>query len=98
MPKREEEVLISLRRTADGTARTYRDTLSVDEDWDGLFVWRDGNYRCDCNRILFFERAGGVEPDLEKDDPCGYTAFVVDAIVRVSDGALLYSEKEWGRS
>lgn len=36
--------------------------------WDGEFseyIWREGNYACDCNRSLFFQRAGGTE------DPCG---------------------------
>ena len=33
--------------------------------WDehDEFMWTEGNYGCDCNRHLFFERANGVEPD-----------------------------------
>ena len=27
------------------------------------YIWEDGNYACDCNRHLFFERAVGNEPD-----------------------------------
>ncbi len=32
---------------------------------DDLFWWTDGNFGCDCNRWLTFERAGGNEPDLD---------------------------------
>ena len=32
------------------------------------YMWVDGNYGCDCNRHLFFERANGVEPN---DEKCG---------------------------
>lgn len=33
------------------------------------FWWLEGNYGCDCNRKLDFERAGGREPD-DDETPC----------------------------
>lgn len=38
------------------------------------FQWTDGNFGCDCNRALFFARAG-KEPDPEIK--CGHTYRVV---------------------
>lgn len=44
--------------------------VSLVEDYDSevnaVFLWRDGNYSCDCNRELFFERAKGKDPDLDE--------------------------------
>lgn len=57
------------------------------------FQYGDGNYSCDCNRYLFFERAGGR--GLGDDDPihddrgCGETDYVVERIVRVDTGEVL---------
>ena len=37
-------------------------------EWEDhhLYWWTDGNMGCDCNRQAEFERAGGIEPDLDK--------------------------------
>jgi hypothetical protein len=62
---------VLIRRNSDGLLRLIR----RDEEWsdDDLgssnFVWREGNWSCDCNRHLIFERAAGIEP--EEDFPCG---------------------------
>lgn len=48
------------------------------------FMWTEGNYGCDCNRHLFFERAKGREPD---DDECGCGETRYAAIcAEMSDG------------
>lgn len=45
----------------------------VEWDWfkpdgrDDLHWWTDGNFGCDCNRSLEFERAGGGCPDVDDD-------------------------------
>jgi hypothetical protein len=49
----------------------FEDTSSV---WleDGIaipYIWEDGNFACDCNRALFWNRAQGIE--IEEDPPCG---------------------------
>ena len=39
------------------------------------FMWYEGNYSCDCNKLLFMARAlGEPEPD---DPPCGDTIPIV---------------------
>ena len=36
------------------------------------FLWEEGNYSCDCNREIFFQRAKGKEVD---DACCGEGRF-----------------------
>lgn len=75
-------VTITLRRNADGATADVTDQSS---DWDEAgFIWTDGNYGCDCNRYLFFERAHGRDPDFD-DGECGDTAYSIVAI----DGKVL---------
>ena len=41
-------------------------------DWNGDFIWTEGNFACDCNRALFFIGAKtGVWPD-DDETPCSY--------------------------
>lgn len=42
-------------------------------EWEDhtLFFWTEGNFGCDCNRYLCFERAGGHDPTDEEDDVHG---------------------------
>lgn len=67
---------VLIQRLADGETRTYHDDADyeVEEMFD--FMWFEGNYSCDCNRALFFARAGG-DDDMEADIPCGETRFAV---------------------
>lgn len=81
--------IVSIRRNADGVIRA----LEPDpESWVGAamdYLWTDGNLGCDCNRSLFFARAGG------EDDPdtfCGDNAYSI--IVRDETGKVLYDETE----
>lgn len=61
------------------------ETIRIEEDghdssMDVLeFLWEEGNYSCDCNRHLFWERAHGREPPDEPPFPCD------DGVVRVYD-------------
>lgn len=56
-------------------SRIYEDAGDYDIDW----VWNEGNYGCDCNRFLFFERAGGKDFDDIKDcPPCGTELYSVE--------------------
>jgi hypothetical protein len=73
-----------LRRVSDGVERTVVDETGFSID-DGdvedairsvVYQWSDGNYSCDCNRALFFARAGGEEePEVE----CGEGAYAIVA-------------------
>lgn len=81
-------VTVRIRRTADGKTVEYGDSLYTTPDYDGLFVWTDGNYQCDCNRHLFFQRSLGLEDD---DGPCSDGKYQVE----IKDGdKVLYSDME----
>jgi hypothetical protein len=59
------------------------------------FMYKDGNYSCDCNRSLFFWRAmdGVTEKQVEcLESECGDTAFTVLSIHDPA-GILIYEEK-----
>ena len=51
------------------------------------FIWSEGNFKCDCNRQLFFNRAKG-EPD--EDVECGEGKFSVNLFT--TNGRLIYKE------
>ena len=79
-----------IRRNSDGVIREYEDKYNY-EDTDALeFIWGfDGNFGCDCNRELFFLRAGGeaeaAESMLSRSNRCGETRYSV----------RLPGEEEW---
>jgi hypothetical protein len=90
-------VRVHLRKVSTGEVRVYDDSLYTTATYDGLFIWDEGNYACDCNRRLFWDQAVGVEtPDGE--DRCGGGAFVVDRIERIADGVIVYSETDDGKA
>ena len=68
-----------------GEVRTYNQNV----DWNGSFIWEEGNFACDCNRGNFFARAGG---EFDLDSPCGDERFVVLEI-RSDEGERLYGEE-----
>lgn len=77
---------VEIQRVADGVIRT-----DVWPNWTyNEFWWTDGNAGCDCNRLLFFERAEKKEVKTSKPI-CGSVAFKV----RLSDNdsnEVLYDE------
>lgn len=73
-----------------GETREHRDGLEWYEHSD--YLWSDGNFGCDCNRFLFFERAVGHEPlrDEESKIHCGWTRYKV--VIKDESGAVLYDD------
>jgi len=65
-----------LRRVSDGVVRKYTADFDVSAEVVE-FMFDAGNYSCDCNRALFFARAGDED---EPDVPCGDSAFVLDGL------------------
>lgn len=64
---------VTIRRNSDGATAVNVDEDGYPADDDGdigspVYMWREGNYRCDCNRHLFFERAQGRDPDVMAGD------------------------------
>lgn len=48
------------------------------------FMWREGNYSCDCNKRLFLARQCGIDPHYDEDDadnPCGDTIELIELVV-----------------
>lgn len=85
----EERVKAWAEITCVATGETRRHETTWGESVDE-YLWSDGNYACDCNRSLFFQRAGGVANPGPRE--CGMSAFTV----RIVDaaGRVLYDEDE----
>lgn len=80
---------VFIRRNADGETRRTDEIT----EWLGDYMWADGNFSCDCNRSLFFDRAGsGPEPSLDEVQ-CGNDAYSV----RITDdaGGVVYEDGDW---
>ena len=78
-------IKITIVKNATGETRVYTD------DTPGAalgceYMWTEGNFSCDCNRHIFFERAVGNTPD--DDRPCGETAYTVPHI-ELPDGVFI---------
>ncbi len=60
----------------------------IEPEWNE-FIWTDGNYGCDCNRKMLFDRALDQEQEFEEYE-CGSGQYKI----RVTDesGAEAYSE------
>jgi hypothetical protein len=67
--------------------------LKHGEEIPCLFNWEDGNYACDCNRFLFFNRAMGIEREEDWDVECTDGKFLVK-LKNKKDGKVFYSEFE----
>lgn len=82
---------VFIRHVPTGEVRACRSDDLVDPElgWSP-YIWLDGNFSCDCNRRLFFLRAGGSDM-APMDSRCGDCEYDVDKIVRVDNGELLYA-------
>lgn len=81
---------IRITDTKTGETREYKMDEYEDEDGWSSYSWVEGNYSCNDNRGNFFARAGGED---DYDLPCGDGRFRVDAVIRDSNGEILYAEK-----
>ena len=71
-----------IRQNATGKVVRYHTELFTPQGYDGLFIWEEGNYLCDCNRAIFF---------CDDDIPCGEGKYSVNIEV---DGEVIYREYE----
>lgn len=73
---------VAIRRNSDGVIR-----MVDGGNWNdcGEYMWVDGNYSCDCNRHLYFERAAGTELDWDDGGECGETRYSA-LYAELSDG------------
>lgn len=84
-------VAVTLTDTKTGKQRVYDTEEYFPKDGWSDYLWTDGNYSCDCNRYLFFQRADGKTPSLGKAK-CGEGRYLVNSIVLKDTGEQLYSE------
>ena len=64
------------------TIVSHEDFIVEDDDCcpDGFphYNYEEGNFSCDCNRALFFERAKGEETERERE--CGNTRYAINTV------------------
>lgn len=84
-------ITITITDTTTGESRSYPGT---DSDWwpDGgsYSWWSSGNFSCDCNRYLCFQRARAED---EEDFECSDYRFRVRINV---DGAVVFDDHDGG--
>lgn len=63
---------VSITDTVTGEMVVYHDDVDYSSVDDARFFWTEGNFGCDCNRKASFERAKGIETEMEPDEeyPC----------------------------
>lgn len=69
--------------------------IPPDEDSDGsVFWWTEGNFGCDCNRMLEYLRAQGrTEEEIAQIQiVCGHTEFFIPFII-TEEGELVHIDK-----
>jgi hypothetical protein len=75
--------VVVMRRREDGEERRITRPHEWGEaDW---FLWDEGNFSCDCNRRILFDRAIGCESD---DAECGEGDYAVLRFL-LSDGRII---------
>lgn len=75
--KEDDSYEIVLRRNSDGLTLTIPQEYPFKEESE-VFWWTEGNFSCDCNRELEFDRALGENPELDDDDAkCGDTRYTL---------------------
>jgi hypothetical protein len=94
---------IHIRRHSDQLVRIYEtDMEQPDHPQPGAedvapfwpYIWEEGNFRCDCNRHLFFQYAAGVsvQEAMRELYPCGETDY---RVLKIEDegGRVLYADR-----
>jgi len=84
---------VTILDSVTGEQRSYQDDFVWSQDPDDFseYIWSDGNYSCDCNRGLFFERAAGIP--YSGETVCGqsrYFLFICDEA-----GTEVYRDGDW---
>ena len=85
------DVVIYIKNNYTNRTRKFPYILLEDPDITGYpttWIWSEGNFSCDCNRQLFFNRANNEE---EEQCPCGEGKFSVN-IINPENGEYLYKE------
>ena len=87
---------IEIKRVSDGVLVIIAEDLDFVQWHAGVepcvstYIWEEGNYSCDCNRAIFFNRAQGQETDIDERQ-CGDGGYIV-RITEAESGEVLYDE------
>ena len=87
------ELLVRIKNNDKGNVVDYHTDGLWYDDEPGLFIWRDGNFKCDCNRGIFFDQANGKKAKEITKYKCGEKKYSVN-IYNPVDMGLLYKEYE----
>ena len=86
-PLRYIPIVVTLFDPRTQTRGRYVDRLAVwDEEDDGLFIWQEGNFACDCNRSDF------LYVESPHDESCGMN-IVMESMIREDTGEEIYREQ-----
>lgn len=79
---------VHIKKTATGEVRAVIEEGAWGENEP---IWTEGNFSCDCNRHLFFERVVGIEPPDDEVPGC-YSDPDLYRISVTENGKTVYSE------
>jgi hypothetical protein len=87
------ECIAEIRKNDTGEIRQYEthEMLTIGDKHPSIFNWKDNNYSCDCNRLLFFNRAKEEEKGEDWDVECTDGKFSVN-LKNKKDGIIYYRE------
>lgn len=82
---------VHIKKIATGEIRIFTDKDGI---WDdtALWIWTEGNYMCDCNRALFFARAGGEDDTEAWSQKCGDQEVYSVPFIELEDGSRIEIE------
>lgn len=85
------KVIAHIRDNATGEIRQYPTSEPIDdgEEQPSTYIWDDGLYGCDCNRLLLFQQANGELEDW--GDHCGSDKYAVN-LENPATGRIYYRE------
>lgn len=84
------DIIAEIRENETGIVKEYEmlNCISQDDGYEVRYIWSDGNYGCDCNRHMFFDRVDGRQ---EEDYECSDGLYSV-RVRNKETGLVIYSE------
>lgn len=85
------DIIAHIKNNETGEIREYKTDAIWDEEKNApnASVWEEGNFSCDCNRYLFFQRA--KDEDEDEDVECSDGKYSVN-LQNHKTGAYFYKE------
>lgn len=83
-------IIAHIKNNETSEVRQYKEKLNIEfgESHPNDYIWESGNYACDCNREIFFRKAGQEE---KIDHDCGDGKYSVN-LQNPRTGDMFYSE------